>query len=289
MTSRLLLCGVLACTSPSLVHAQAPSQRELNGFLIGQHKEAIAASFAEVLRVDTTSDGWVYRSYLLDRPHHAYMTFKFPQDNPDYAISVQVSGDSGTAMQPFLGLLLGSRRDSLLARLGKPSGIEHQADVGTELYSYEARNYSVEVDSIGRITSIQILGYEGFPAKAPSGGPTLDSLVAGLRAGGEAALPYLMPDFELYRGRQVVRFRRGALMELVPDTSQVALSLFRGPGSLLGSIQDSTVRATADVNLRVWPGGDTGWVWKFPAPAAVSELVFKANAGQWRIWEVHFR
>jgi hypothetical protein len=289
MIARLLMCCALACADFGVVLAQAPSQRELNGFLIGQHKDAIAASFTQVLQVDTTEDGWIYRSYLLDRPHHAYMTFKFPQDDPAYAISVQIAGDSGTAMQPFLGFVLGSRREAVLAQLGKPSGIDPQLDIGTELYSYQGRNYSLELDSLGRISSIQILGYEGFPSTAPSAGPSMDSLVVGLQSGGLATLSFLMPDLELYRGEKVISFTRGALLELVPDTSQVALNLFRGPTSLLASLQDSAVRAAADMNVRVWPNKDIGWVWKFPPPAAISEVVFKLNAGAWRIWEVHFR
>src|SRR2546430_5936982 len=56
-------------------------------FLIGQHRDAIAASFSTVLRVDTTSDGWLNRTYLLDKTHHAYMSFKFPSDKPDYTVS----------------------------------------------------------------------------------------------------------------------------------------------------------------------------------------------------------
>src|SRR5262245_38225869 len=95
---------VAIAIAPLVLQAQVPSQRNLNGFLLGQHKDAIAASFSEVLRVDTTPDRWVYRTYLLDRPHGAYMSFKFAPDRPDYAISVQLAGASGTTMRPFGGL-----------------------------------------------------------------------------------------------------------------------------------------------------------------------------------------
>src|SRR5205809_7003960 len=99
----------------SVGQTRVPSQRELNGFLLGQHKDAIAASFAKVLQIDTTSDGWINRSYLLDRPHRAYMSFKFSHGRLDYATSVQVAGDSGTPMVPFVGIVLGSSRQALLS------------------------------------------------------------------------------------------------------------------------------------------------------------------------------
>lgn len=290
MTSKCVaLLLVLANASAPVAGAQALSQRELNGFLLGQHKDAIAASFTTVLRVDTTSDGWVYRTYLLDRARHAYMSFKFPQNPADFAVSVQIAGDSGTLMVPFVGLALGSSRDALLARFGRPSRVEHQSDVNTDLYDYDNSNYSFEVNAHGLVSSIQILGEEGFP-KPPTGAPpSLDSLAYALEAGGEAALQYLASDVEIYRAGKAVSFRHRALTDLQSDTSEIAVALFQGPKSLSAILHTPTIRASADVNLRVWEHGSSGWVWKFAPPTAVAELVFKASAGRWRVWEVRYR
>jgi hypothetical protein len=287
--SRNFLLALLACPSSLLAQSGPASQRELNGFLLGQYKNAITASFDTILRVDTTPDGWVSKAFLLDRAHHSYMAFGFRPEAPDYAVSIQVTGDSGTPMRPFVGLALGSPRDSLLARLGPPSSVVHQDDVETDLYIYDGRNYSIEVNKQNRVASIQVMGYEGFPDSTPSEPPSLDSLLAGLRAGGDAALQYLMPDVEISYGERVLMFRRSAYMELVPDTSQVAVALFRGPRSLVAALQDSVAISSADVNLRIWEKGGMGWVWKFPPPAQLAELVFKANAGRWRVWEASFR
>ncbi len=168
MNRRLAVVPALTVSlGASALGAQAPSQRELNGVLIGQYKDAIAASFAKIIQVDTTTDGWIYRTYALDRSHRAYMSFKFPHDRPDYTASVQIAGDSGTPMIPFLGLVLGDRRESLLIHLGQPKHITHERDLNLDLYDYDDRNYSVEVDSLGRVSSIQILGDDGF-AKSPA-------------------------------------------------------------------------------------------------------------------------
>src|SRR2546422_3227557 len=155
----LAAIGLLAVFVPT-VRAQLPSQRELNGFLIGQHKDAIAGSFARLMHADTTTDGWIDRVYLVDGLHHAYMAFKFPHDRIDFTISVQIAGDSGTPMLPFLGLRLGDHCEVLVARLGRPSQIDHEADLNLDLYQYAHRNYSVEVDAQGRVSSIQIFAYD---------------------------------------------------------------------------------------------------------------------------------
>lgn len=284
----LAALGLFTIAGPS-ARAQVPSQRELNGFLLGQHKDAIAASFASLIQADTTADGWIDRVYLVDRPHHAYMAFKFPRDRIDFAISVQIAGDSGTPMLPFLGLKLGDRRQALLARLGQPSDVKHEADLNLDLYEYAQRNYSVEVSAQGRVSSIQIFTYDGFP-DAPKGvAPSLDSLARALQAGGDIALQYLMPDVEVYRGGKTIGFTHGALADLLSDTTSISRALFQGPASVAAMLRDSSFRATADVNLRVWEQGGVGWVSKFPAPAPIEELVWKADAGQWRLWELRYR
>ncbi len=284
-----LLLAILASGPINGAHPQLPSQRELNGFLLGQHKDAIAASFGAVLQIDTTSDGWINRTYLLDRPHRAYMSFKFPHDRIDYAVSVQVAGDSGTPMVPFVGIVLGSSRQTLLSRFGKPSRIEHQSDVNTNLYTYDGFNYSFEIDAHGLVSSIQIFGEEGFDTRPPTPAPSLDSLVVALQAGGEAALQYLAPDIEIYLGGRSLMFRHGALADIRTDTSDMSRALFHGPHSVASIVAAYRGDTTVDVNIRVWQQGGSGWVWKFPTSAPIAEIVFKASAGRWRLWEVKYR
>jgi hypothetical protein len=257
--------------------------------LIGQHKDAIAASFDTVLQIDTTSDGWVYRTYQLDRAHRAYMSFKFSAAKPDYAASVQIAGDSGTSMIPFLGISLGTPRSQLVSRFGNPSRVEHQGDIGSDLLLYDHRNYSFEIDSGGRVSSIQILGGQGFSRLPAETAPSLDSLALALGAGPDATLEYVTPDLEIYRGGKALSFRRGALTELRDTTSEIARVLFDGPTSLSAILQSSEIRSSGDINIRVWERGGSGWVWKPPASVPIAEVVFKADAGRWRLWEVAYR
>ena len=242
-----------------------------------------------MLRADTSSDGWVSVSYLVDRGHHAYMSFKFANTKPDYAVSVQIAGDSGTTMRPFLGLSLGMAREALISRIGTPSSIEHQADVNADLYVYRDRNYSFEINSKGRIASVQIFGDEGFPKGPPKHVPTLDSLVTSMRRGGSGAAAYLSAELEIYRDKNTITFEHAALTDLSSESSDLAAALFRGPTSLLGILQDSSTRAKADASVRVWEKGGVGWAIKFPVPIPIAALVFKIESGSWRLWEVTYR
>ncbi len=290
MNRRLSFVPALAVAiGASALRAQAPSQRELNGFLIGQHRDPIAASFTRILQVDTTPDGWVYRTYVLDRSHRAYMSFKFPHDRPDYTVSVQVAGDSGTPMVPFLGLVLGDHRESVLTHLGKPTHITHENDLNLDLYAYDHRNYSVELDSLGRVSSIQILGDDGFANIPTNPVPSLDSLALALQAGGDSALQSLAPDLEIYQGGKTFTFRRAALTELQDDTTRFATLLLHGPNNVATILQNPSTRSTATGSIRVWERAPAGWVWKFPVSVPISEIVYTVGAGRWRVWEIRYR
>jgi len=281
---------LLSLASPvAPLGAQAPSQRELNGFLLDQSGDAVAASFAQVLKVDTMADHWVYRVYGLDRSHHAYMAFKFPPDRPKQAVSLQITGDSGTTMHPFLGLVLGDHYQTVLKGLGDPTVIRHELDLNLDLYVYDGRNYSLELDSLGRLWSIEIFAYTGLPDRPKETVPSLDSLAAALEAGGDTALQYLAPDLEIYEKGHTHSFLRAALTEVEDDTSTMARLLFHDAKSAVAVLRDPSTRVRAEANIRVWERRSPGWVFKLPRPTPIAEVVYINHAGRWRLWEIRYR
>jgi hypothetical protein len=289
-TRRGLTLGFLAVAVRAIIaSAQAPSQRQLNGFLIGQSDDAIAAHFTVLMQADTTPDGWVNRVYLLDRAHHAYMAFKFPKAHPHETISVQIAGDSDTEMVPFLGIRLGDHPEALLPQLGRPSRVSHENDVNVDLYEYAGRNYSIEVDSNSRVSSIQVFGTEGIPDWSLGTMPVLDGLWEALEIGGRTAMEALASDAEIYRHDSTVSFRHGALADLQTGSTSFAQALLRGPQSVRAIIADSSVRHRAEGAIRVWLGRPPGWVWRFAAPTPISQLVFVRKGDHWRLWEVQYR
>ncbi|HET9129495.1 MAG TPA: hypothetical protein VFO86_01025, partial [Terriglobia bacterium] len=108
------------CTTTLFAQQQfPPSQRELNGYLLGEDARPISEGFDSIAREQRYNDGWIDRVYALDSAHAAYMVFGF-SDSSDDCLSIQITGEPGTPMHPFLGLRLGDSREKVYNALGKP-------------------------------------------------------------------------------------------------------------------------------------------------------------------------
>ena len=288
------LLTALAIAVPSFASAQhAPSQSELNGFLLGQYAKAIAHQLGPASQEQRTDDHWVYRVHIIDRAHHAYMVFKYAPDRPDYAISAQLAGDSGTSMTPFLGFELGADTALVRSRAGGPTEIEPESDPPLILWRYADRNYSFEFTPSGRLYSIQIFGYDGFPAMPPEALAPLEPLRSALASRSvQHLLQLLAPDVEVSRGGKTARFEGSARHDLSDSTSALWRALFRGPGDLRSALADSTTYARGEVGIRVYEHPRPGAIYtsyRFARPSSLAEVVFEGFAGQWRLWEATFR
>jgi hypothetical protein len=275
------------------LHAQhPPSQRELNGFLLGQHEEVLANQFGQPVQQQDFPDGWAYRAYVIDSTHHAYMVFKFSDFRSDYIYSIQIAGDSGTSMYPFVDLRLGDSRAKVTQILGEPSRIEEVPDMGLDALFFENRNYSVELSADGKLFSIQIMGYDGFPDSLPllQSPPLLGQQ---LRARDIDRLVEVMaPDMAILVADSITRFSNSARVDLADPTSAVSRLLYSTPGSLGNLLADSAIVGGSDLALRVYehPLPETSYmVWSFGDDSPLQEIVYQGFAGQWRIWEIRFR
>jgi hypothetical protein len=271
----------------------APSQRELNGFLLGQHASVLANAFGDPYKEISTEDGWVYRVYTLDRSRGAYMVFKFPSFRPDYVYSIQLAGQPGTEMHSFVGMKLGDDSSAVLERLGPPSRIEYNPEFSLSLWSYDDRNYSVEIDSLGRLYSIQIFGYAGFPEYPEGPLAPVEPLRQALSARDvDELLDVLAADFEIFKGDSVYRFERAARRDLSDRTSVLSRLLYAAPGSLREILADVDLEKDTEVALRLYDRQRPGTIYsvcKFAEGLPITEIVFQGHAGRWRVWEIHYR
>ena len=299
----MTLCSAARCSCISLsillllpvpVIAQSvPSQYELNGFLLGQHISSIRRQLGEPSQEQRTDDHWIYRVYIIDRAHHAYMVFKFAPERPDHAVSIQIAGDSGSQTYPFLGLVLGSDTGRTRARFGTATTIEQELDPPLSAWSYEHRNYSFEFTPVGRLYSIQVFGYDGFDAMPAEPLARLEPFRDALASRNpERLMPVVASDLELYRGGHSVTFTASARRELADPTTPLSQLLYAGSKSLRALLADSTLVQRGTVAIRVYEHSRPGAIYtsfRFPAGTPLEELVFEGFAGQWRIWEVRFR
>jgi len=281
LISSLWLAPVFGQTPP-------PSQTELNGFLLGQYAGAPDGAFGKPSQVTTTEDHWTYRVYIFDKKHNAYMAFKFSSDDEKRMWSIQIAGDEGTSMRPFLGLSLGDGSQKVLHTLGKPDKIEPEKDYPVDLYTYKDRNYSLEINKEGKLSSIQIIGYAGFSQELPKGNPDIDALKEFIVARDvDGLLTQLAGDLEIYKDDRIVSFARSARTDLTDDRSEIHQLLFGERGSLRSAFLSE--RFEPDPQIRVYTKAVPGSVVKFPRSKIVREVVYKIEPGSWKVWEVRLR
>lgn len=278
---QLVVCFLFAC---SILQAQTqfpPSQRELNGYLLGEDAKPLSEGFDSLIREQKYSDGWIDRVYSLDTSRSAFMVFGF-SDSSDDCLSIQITGKAGTTMYPFLGLRLGDTREKVNDIFGPPTQVQHLPASHLEFLQYRRRNYTVELDSLGLLWSIRILGYRGFPDNPTDSLPTLETVFQSLRSSDpEVILEALAPDAELIVGDSVYTFA-GSAFDVVNDRSSRFAQLLYSGASSLASLDQSFIRAAtldpASLSVNVPK-------FEFPPNSPVEDMVFVVHAGKWRIWE----
>jgi hypothetical protein len=283
----LALAGTLLFTHQNGA-AQIPSQRELNGFVIGQHRNALKEAFGKPYNESKTPDGWVYLTYILRDKPFAYMTFKFPSDDLDHFISVQIAGDRGTAMAPFAGVSLGASADDVNRKIGRPSKTRRLADPPVEVWEYENRNYSFEFGAGKKLVSIQIFGFDGFaePPRWPLPTPWNDVKTRLRSIELDSLMTTFSPDAEIYQATELF-WIDNSMRKVLSDPK----SLFRrGLALVVKALEHELASEPADINGRTWSdSGRVGAVYKFPEGSPVIEIVVIPQADEWRVWEVKLR
>ncbi len=278
----LILISSTAIAQPKF----PPSQRGLNGFLLGEDATPIAAGFDTLLKEQKYGDGWTDRVYPLDSAATSFMVFGFA-DSSDDCMSIQISGRPETAMHPFLGLRLGDPKEKVYGTLGSPTEIRHMQYRSRLFLHYDDRNYSLELDSLGRLWSIRILGYEGFADMPPDSLPDLTAMFGALRSSDpEIILEALAPDVEIVANDTAYSFMGSPLDVVSNQATRFSQLLYAGLSSL-ASLEGSQIHAAL---LDPQSSDDAGHVlrYTFPPNAAVKDVVFVIHAGKWRIWEVRF-
>jgi hypothetical protein len=258
---------------------------ELQGFLLGQRRNTIEKVLGKPLQVQEASDGWVDVAFQQNGSKENYLVFSFAKSGNEPAAAIQYTGAPTPGMRPFLGLRLGDSVDKVVSVAGKPSLTKASEEEGTLQYDYEGRNFSFEIDTAKRLSSIRIsdTGKRRGPAI-----PNLELLrAAASNCNIEELLNLLSGDLEVYRGKESLMFERsavddlskpGKMREAICGNSRSLKSAFLAGDALQG-----------DPNLRITEKGPSGPVIKFPESKTLKEIFFKEEAGEWRVYEIQFR
>jgi len=263
-------------------YAEAPvCQNELYGFLLGQSKSTLAPLGKPFRAGD--HDGWKYLAYMVGED--AYVVFEFPQKFPNQIGAIQATGHS-LDMHDFGGIRLEDNLDQLIEKFGQPDTTEDESDILLKLLKYKDRNYTFEVNSHNHVVSIRI-AMDRCNAQ-PSGVPDVEQLKAAILAHKrEDLIALLAGDLEIYKGGKTYTFTSAARTEIEKGNSNVMRLLF-GEGATLQKVFEAE-KAKPDQQIRIYTEGTPSSVAKFPDSKIVKEIVYKYEAGSWRVWEIRFR
>lgn len=259
-----------------------PSQIELNGFLLGQEQGAIDSALGAPYQVFKGSKGVANRVYIIDREIGSYIVFSVDSSLGRTVTGIQVTGPKGTTARPFLGVALGDPARPVLARFGDPTSADPIGDIPGDLLIWTGRNYTLEVDTAGNISSIRVSGDQGLryePGDTET--PSLPRLQAALRPMNvDSIVPLVAGDLRFIRAERIITFTGAARVELEDAKSAVRVHL-KEVAERLRKAPDRTVYGGSMTGQLTWHA-----TWQ---SGPIAELVFKWCAGGFRLWEVKYR
>lgn len=155
------LIGVAALAGPELASAQ-DSVATLGKLRLAMPLELIEHRFGQPLQTAESGGGGSHRVYPVDPEINGYAVVQHSKDWPDHAVAIQYAGEGPIEGVSLHGLQLGARPERIKEVLGEPTTISPAGHEDWSLWTYAARNYSVEVSPTFGMTSILISGFKGF-------------------------------------------------------------------------------------------------------------------------------
>lgn len=261
---------------------RAASEIELNGWRLQQLFQAVEASMGTPVKVAEQGDEHL-RAYMIDE--RAYMVFGYHKAYPNHVHSVQLTGTTERALA-FRGLRLGDPWERVREVLGEPDTRVEVDDPRVTRHEYDDANFSVEIDTEGRLFSIRLHTSAEIVANLPEADNPWPGFKAAVLAGDFAALAeWLRPDVEVYTAGRILSIE-GRYRDLVETPDPALLAALLGGDD---SVRVALARAEPGQELRMIEKVGIGPVYKFPAGSPLEEIVFLPYAGRYRVYEIAFR
>ena len=258
---------------------------ELNGFRIGQYREAAINEFGKPVQQDKYQDGFEYEAFIISADTSLYMVFEYASGQTGVIWSIQISGNNTTKEIGFKGLKLGLDKKEVQRVLGIPDKKEDIGEYG-EKWSYDKTNYSVEISKTGKLFSVKIT--DSYSSNTPdvSKLPKFDDVVKLLNSKTNADISSILaPGIEIYYKDQTMFFGKSIKKEIETDYSKIFQTI-REISKGLDKINTSN-ESSYEENMRVALGQNTKHVVKIKTGHIIKEIVFEYINGQYLIWEIN--
>jgi len=264
------------------VASHAASEVELNGFQLWQLKSAVHNALGKPFKI-IESDDSVMEAHKVGPL--AYMVFGYPKAWPNNISIIQLTGNP-PSMLPFKGLKLGDDANTIKKSLGPTQQIKQIQQPKVQRWSYKEANYSVEINEVGQLYSIQIHVFPGLLNEVSKNDrhwedfkkAVLDHNVKGMMSS-------LRPDVEVYKAGSIFSIEKPiAQFRNKPDPA--FLSAFFGKTDSIWAEQQQS-KPESEIRLHEKLG--SGIVYKFYKGKILKEIVFFPYNGRYRIYEIAFR
>lgn len=258
------------------------NQYQLNGFQIYQYRFAIEGSLGKPFK-SGESDQFEWEAYKFDK--NSYMIFQYSKKHLHLIYSIQITGKEST-MLPFNGLILGDERSKVLEILGKPDEIRDIPDMKLKYYIYEDKNYSVEIDSDGKLYSIKISFYPEIYRETGKNKDYWNQFKTVIAKKDFARLSlFFRPDAEIYYMGNTLNIDKAFASFFLDKKTAFYSALL----SETESVYEELKNDTSKLEIRMIEKVGAGFVHKFYSGKFLKEIVFMPYAGQNRIYEIAFK
>jgi hypothetical protein len=182
---------------------------------------------------------------------------------------------------------LGIDKSQIEKLFGKPSSMAEIGDYGHK-WVYDKTNFSLEVSTKGRLSSIKILdnSQDLFPSNDLTKIPTFDKIQTILNStNNENILNLLSGDIEVYKNDSTYFFKKSFATEQSTDYSNM-ISLIKSISKDLAMV-NTKKEDEYEENIRVALGVDAKHVIKIKKGHLIKEIVLKYYGGKYLIYEIN--
>lgn len=261
---------------------------ELNGFKLNQFREAPTSEYKKPLQKRTFDDGFEFELFLLKPDSTAYMIFEYANWDKNIIWSIQLFGDDENLNPNFKNLKMGMSKENLIKEIGQPSSIKSVGKYG-EMLEYDNANYSFEINTKNRLSSIKIkeLYSEYFPEPKLEKIPAFNSILESLQGDNQEISEILSPGLEVYQNDEIIFFENSWQNEIENDLSGI-YSLIRESIVGLEKVDSSNIDEYEE-NMRLTLNQNIKHVLKFKKHPKIQEIVMKWEFGKYLIWEIYLK
>lgn len=258
---------------------------DLNGFRLGQFRETATNEFGKPSQKDKFEDGYEYEIFMIKPNSSLYMVFEYAAEDTNTIWSIQVTGTDNSTDIGFKNLRLDMDKKQVENLLGKPSQKVNIGEYG-ERWEYENTNYSVEISTKGRLSSVKIKNTYADEKPDLNKLPVFKNIVSWLLVSNNSNIAAILsPGLEIYYKDNTIRFKKSLQNEIKSDYSKVFKTI-RQLSKDLGKINVSDSNVYSE-SVRIILGQNFMCVMKFKSGTLIKEIVFRYENGEYLIWEIN--